>query len=139
MVESLSRSGINRKSTMLQWYWTEIPTLPFIPPLNGFLSSVIRTELSMHRTSPTGSVGDLWVLRPRTSLGVQSLHALASAESVSFRDRLGFAFATVPEDVGSGDVLGFADWAVHTTSIVTTPLTTRAMIFFPSLRRDSTR
>lgn len=53
------------------------------------------------------------VLRLRTSLGVQSLHALSPALPVRLGDRLGFAFATVPEDVGSGDVLGFADWAGH--------------------------
>ena len=58
-------------------------------------------------------VSYLLVLRPRTSFGVQSLHALASAESIGFRDGIRYAFATVPEDVGSGDIFGFADWAVH--------------------------
>ena len=43
--------------------------------------------------------------------GIQSFHAFPPTLLFLVAEALGFTGPTVPEDVGSGDVFGFADWA----------------------------
>ena len=45
--------------------------------------------------------------------GIQSLHAFSPSLLFLVAEALGFTGPTVPEDVGNGDVFGFADCADH--------------------------
>jgi len=45
--------------------------------------------------------------------GIQSGHTVSPALLFVVAEAFRFTGPTVPEDMGSGDVLGFADWAGH--------------------------